>query len=97
MVEAVPSTYRGVTPCLIVRDAARALAFYRQAFGATQALRLDAPDGTVAHAEIVNQFYGDRSGTLVDRFGIMWTIATHIEDVPPDDMNRRMAAMGAGA
>ena len=40
-----------------------------------------------------NQFYGDRSGTFVDPFGHKWTIATHVEDVPPDEIQRRMAAM----
>ena len=40
-----------------------------------------------------NQFYGDRSGTLIDPFGHKWTIATHIEDVEPAEMERRMAAM----
>jgi PhnB protein len=37
-----------------------------------------------------NQFYGDRSGTLQDPYGHVWTIATHVEDVPPDEMERRM-------
>jgi PhnB protein len=36
-----------------------------------------------------NQFYGDRSGTLQDPFGHQWTLATHIEDVAPDEMRRR--------
>ena len=40
-----------------------------------------------------NQFYGDRSGTLEDPFGITWTIATHVEDVSADEMRKRMAAM----
>lgn len=38
-----------------------------------------------------DQFYGDRSGTLYDPFGHMWTVATHIEDVSPEEMKRRMA------
>jgi PhnB protein len=38
---------------------------------------------------IKNQFYGDRSGTLRDPFGHVWTIATHIEDVAPDELERR--------
>ncbi len=42
---------------------------------------------------IENQFYGDRSGTLEDPFGHRWTIATHVEDVSPDDMKKRMDAM----
>jgi PhnB protein len=40
-----------------------------------------------------NQFYGDRSGTLIDPFGHKWTIATHVEDVSPEEMQKRMAAM----
>ena len=45
-----------------------------------------------------DQFYGDRSGTLTDPFGHVWTIATHKEDVTMEEMNRRMAAAhGAGA
>jgi PhnB protein len=40
-----------------------------------------------------NQFYGDRSGTLIDPFGHKWTVATHIEDVSPEEISRRMAAM----
>jgi PhnB protein len=153
MVEAVPAAYRGVTPYLILRNASRALEFYQKAFGGEPALRLDGPDGKVAHAEIriagdhimmseeniemghkspqtlggspvhlmfyvpdvdaafkravdaggivhrplQDQFYGDRSGTLVDPFGIMWTIATHIEDVPQDEIDRRMAKMMGGS
>jgi PhnB protein len=38
---------------------------------------------------IKDQFYGDRSGTLQDPFGHTWTVATHIEDVPPDELRRR--------
>jgi PhnB protein len=41
---------------------------------------------------LADQFYGDRSGTLTDPFGHQWTIATHKEDVPPDEMKRRMQA-----
>jgi PhnB protein len=37
-----------------------------------------------------NQFYGDRSGTLADPFGHQWTVATHVEDVAPEEMERRM-------
>jgi PhnB protein len=41
---------------------------------------------------VTNQFYGDRSGTLEDPFGHVWTIATHVEDVPPEEMRRRAEA-----
>jgi PhnB protein len=44
-----------------------------------------------------NQFWGDRMGTLVDPFGHRWTLATHIEDVSDEEMQRRMAeAFGGG-
>ncbi len=41
---------------------------------------------------VTNQFYGDRSGTLEDPFGHIWTIATHVEDVPPEELKRRAQA-----
>jgi PhnB protein len=152
----IPPGYAGVTPYLIVRDALRAIDFYKQVFGATEVLRLLYPDGRVAHAElaigqgfvmlaeemdamgyrgpqslggtpvsllvyvpdvdaafaravaagataqrpVADQFYGDRSGTLVDPFGHVWSIATHQEDVSAAEMARRMQAMtstGGGA
>ena len=40
-----------------------------------------------------DQFYGDRDGHIVDPFGHRWTVATHVEDVAPDEMMRRMAEM----
>jgi PhnB protein len=42
---------------------------------------------------VQDQFYGDRSGTFTDPFGHLWTISTHIEDVSPAELQRRMAAM----
>lgn len=148
-VSPVPPGYHTVTPYLIVEGAASALEFYKQAFGATEVLRLASPDGKIGHAEIKigdshvmladefpdmgirgpraiggtpvglalyvpnvdalfaqaiaaggkierpieDQFYGDRSGTLIDPFGHKWTIATHIEDVPQDEVERRFAEM----
>jgi len=44
-----------------------------------------------------DQFYGDRSGTLKDPFGHMWTVATHVEDVAPEEMEKRMAAAHGGS
>ncbi len=48
--------------------------------------------GAQVEKPLANQFYGDRSGTLVDPFGHKWTVATHIEDVTPEEMERRMTA-----
>lgn len=41
---------------------------------------------------VENQFYGDRSGTVSDPFGHKWTLATHVEDVAPAEMQKRMEA-----
>ena len=41
---------------------------------------------------VTNQFYGDRSGGLIDPFGHSWHISTHVEDVPPDELHRRAQA-----
>jgi PhnB protein len=148
-VSPVPAGYHTVTPYLIINGAARAIEFYKQAFGATEVLRLASPDGKVGHAEVLigdshvmladefpemgakspqsiggtpvglciyvrnvdavfaqavaaggkverplaDQFYGDRSATLIDPFGHKWTIATHIEDVPQEEVERRFAEM----
>jgi PhnB protein len=42
---------------------------------------------------VENQFYGDRSGQFEDPFGHRWSVSTHVEDVPPDEMAKRAAAM----
>jgi PhnB protein len=44
-----------------------------------------------------DQFYGDRDGYIVDPFGHGWTIATHVEDVAPEEMMRRMAQFTDGS
>ena len=49
--------------------------------------------GAKVNKPMADQFYGDRSGTVVDPFGHKWTIATHKEDVSPEEMERRMAAL----
>ena len=41
---------------------------------------------------VQDQFYGDRSGTIRDPFGHQWTIATHTEDLTPEELEQRMAA-----
>ncbi len=43
-----------------------------------------------------DQFYGDRSGTLTDPYGHVWTVATHTEDVSPEEMDKRAAAAHGG-
>ena len=44
------------------------------------------------HQPLEDKFYGDRTGTLIDPFGHMWTVATHKEDVAPEEMKRRAEA-----
>jgi PhnB protein len=76
-----PQTIGG-TPvgiCLYVENVD---ALYQQAVAA----------GAKVERPLQNQFYGDRSATLSDPYGHKWTIATHVEDVPPQEMERRMAA-----
>ena len=51
---------------------------------------LDAGGRVDGDMGVKNQFYGDRSGTLIDPFGHKWTVATHVEDVPEDELQRRM-------
>jgi len=145
----IPDGYHTATPYLIVSGAARAIEFYKQAFGATEIMRISPPGGKVGHAEIQigdsrimladefpemdarspqsvggtpvslvlyfedadavvaravsagatvlrpvqNQFYGDRSGTIADPFGHKWTVATHQEDLSPDEVQKRAAAL----
>jgi PhnB protein len=48
--------------------------------------------GATVRQPLANQFYGDRSGQVIDPFGHLWSIATHVEDVSPDEMERRMKA-----
>jgi PhnB protein len=146
-VKPIPEGYHSVTPYLIIKGAAQALEFYKQAFGATELFRME-HNGQIGHAEIKigdspimladehpemkqlspqslggtpvsimiyvddvdttykqaidaggvevkaiqDQFYGDRSGTLTDPFGHVWTVATHTEDVSPEEIEKRLAA-----
>ncbi len=146
MVKPIPEGYEAVTPYLIVKDAARAIDFYTQAFGATELMRHE-DGGKIGHAEIrigegivmladeypdhgftgpkpgepaavslmmyvkdvdavvakaekagatverpvADQFYGDRIGSIVDPFGHRWHIATHVEDVSPEELAERAA------
>jgi PhnB protein len=49
--------------------------------------------GAKVERPLQNQFYGDRSATVIDPFGHKWTLGSHIEDVTPEEMERRMATM----
>lgn len=144
----LPKDYNSVTPYLIVKDAARAIEYYKKVFGATETVRMNGPGGKIGHAElkignshimladenpgmgqghtsatavggspvslyvylpdvdrvverakaegakilkpVQDQFYGDRSGFIQDPFGHFWSVATHVEDVSPQEMKERM-------
>lgn len=47
-------------------------------------------------APVQDQFYGDRSGQFSGPFGHRWNVATHVEDVPPEEMEARAAQMMSG-
>jgi PhnB protein len=151
-VKPIPEGFHTLTPYLAVENAADAIEYYKQAFGAEEKFRMEAPGGKIGHAElqigdslvmlsdpfpqsstkapselgattssvfmyvedvdavvkqavdagatvtmeVADQFWGDRFGTITDPFGHMWSIATHIEDVPPQEMaERAKAAMAA--
>jgi PhnB protein len=52
--------------------------------------------GATVTMEVADQFWGDRFGAITDPFGHVWSIATHVEDVPPEEMaERAKAAMAA--
>jgi PhnB protein len=56
--------------------------------------------GATVTMEVADQFWGDRFGSIADPFGHVWSIATHVEDVPPQEMAERarvaMEAMSSG-
>jgi PhnB protein len=156
-VHPIPKGYHSITPYLVVNDAARAIDFYKRAFGAQEKMRMDSPGGKIAHAELKigdsiimlsdempgtgarsprslggsaasvflyvenvdtvfkqavsagakadaepsDMFWGDRYGKITDPFGHQWSLATHKEDVAPEEMAKRtkdaMAKMGRQA
>ena len=50
--------------------------------------------GGTEQRAVADQFYGDRTGTLIDPFGHKWHISTHVEDVSDEEMERRAKAQG---
>ena len=49
--------------------------------------------GATVQRPAADQFYGDRDGYIIDPFGHGWTVASHVEDVTPDELGRRMAEL----
>jgi uncharacterized glyoxalase superfamily protein PhnB len=139
-VKAVPDGFHTVTPHLMVRDANRALDFYKKAFGAEVLHVMPGPGGKVMHAAVkigdsivmladefpehgstagasgdalhiyidnvdaafqravsagasvkmpvMDMFWGDRYGQVVDPFGHTWSLATHTRDMSPEEMQQ---------
>ena len=159
--KAVPPGFQTVNAHIVQDDCAKAIEFYKKAFGAKEGLRMPGPGGRIVHAEIVigssrlmmsdemdpmpgqpgvykspksaglntgaiflyvpdvdkwfdravqagctvrtplmDMFWGDRFGQVIDPFGHTWGMATHTEDVSPAAMRRRqqdfLAQMSAG-
>ena len=104
-VKPIPDGYPQVSPSLVVDGAAKALDFYTQVLGATERMRMGGPDGRVGHAEIQ---FGDSVVMVADEYpdmgyvgpkaigGSPVTIAVYVEDVPPDEIAKRAAAMAEG-
>jgi PhnB protein len=88
--------------CVMLAEETESLRSPKALSGTTVSLLMYVPDVDLAfdHAiaagvhvlrPVQDQFYGDRSGTLEDPFGHVWTLATHKEDVSPEEMQRRAA------
>lgn len=82
----IPAGYKSMTPYLVMNNAKKAIEFYKTVFDAK----------AILERPVENQFYGDRSGSIKDPYGHKWTIATHIEDVTPEEMKKRAAALFGG-
>jgi PhnB protein len=52
--------------------------------------------GATLKRPVETQFYGDRLGSIIDPFGHLWHISTHVEDVSPEEIGRRAATMAQG-
>lgn len=72
----------GGTPVTIMVYVEDVEAVFERALGA----------GAIAERPVADQFYGDRAGQFVDPFGHKWFVATHVEDVEPEELERRAAA-----
>jgi PhnB protein len=79
-----------------LRGTSASVFMYVEDVDATVKQAVDA--GATVTTEVEDQFWGDRFGTITDPFGQVWSIATHVEDVPPEEMaERSKAAMAAMA
>jgi PhnB protein len=70
-VKPIPEGYHNITPYLVIKGAAAAIDFYKQAFGATEIMRMPQPDGRVGHAELK---FGDSVVMLADEYPEMQVV-----------------------
>ena len=89
-VKPIPDDYPRVMPYLSVENASAAIEFYSAVFDWAIAA------GATVEREVQDQFYGDRAGQFVDPSGHKWFVATHVEDVAPQDLEQRAAAAMGG-
>jgi PhnB protein len=103
----VPGGTHRITPHIVVRDAARAVEWYKQAFGAEECSRVPVPGGKLMSVElrfgdstvmVADEFpeMGDRHGQLTDPYGHRWGLAQHLRDVPHEEIVRAAAAAFGG-
>lgn len=71
-VRPIPEGYHSITPYIIVRDAKKAIEFYKNAFGAIETVKMEAPDGRISHCELR---IGDSVIMLADEFPKMGAVA----------------------
>jgi len=152
MAKPIPAGYHTITPYLTLDEATDAIEFYKDAFGAEELMRMEAPGGKIGHAELKigdsilmiadtfpqtttrppselggttagvflyvedvdsvvsravkagaqvtqevdDMFWGDRFGSVKDPFGHVWSIATHVKDLTPEEIAEgAKQAMGA--
>jgi PhnB protein len=150
MAKPIPAGYHTITSHLVVKNAVKAIDFYKKALGAKEIARMEMGPGKIGHAELqigdsrlmlndefpdhgklappaqgsgvtlhlyvpdvdaafdraikagatstmkpADMFWGDRYGTFKDPFGHSWGIATHVEDVTPEECQKRLQSMMA--
>ena len=69
-----------------------ASSFYVYVEDVDSVVRKAEAEGATLTRPVKDQFYGDRSGSFADPFGYTWSVATHIEDVSPEEVGRRAVA-----
>lgn len=63
------------------------------AIGDSLIMLADEAAGAKLGRPVETKFYGDRMGTIADPFGHVWHVSTHVEDIPPEEIERRAAAL----